>query len=133
MIAQSGRSCVVFRRSSVRPPCWFLRQRRPEYTAVFQFTDVNVAQGIEDKREEAFHIGGAEPVEFVVVLGKRKRVAAGPTTIVERHGIGMPGEQQAASAVAGTGQHIEFITRLRYRLDLDVKAQIAEPAAEQID
>lgn len=63
------------------------------------------------------------------MLGKRKRVA-GPATIIERHGIGMPGEQQAASAVAGAGQHIEFIARLRYRLDLDVKAQIAEPAAE---
>lgn len=55
------------------------------------------------------------------MFGEGERVAR-PAAIIERHGIGMPGEQQAAGAVSGAGQQIEFMARIRHRLYLDVEA-----------
>lgn len=42
----------------------------------------------------------------------------------------MSGEEQAASAVADSGQHIEFVARIRHRLHFDIEANFAEPAGE---
>ncbi len=41
----------------------------------FQRGDVDIAQGVENKGEKAFHIGRAEAVEFVIVFGEGERVA----------------------------------------------------------
>ena len=55
------------------------------------------------------------------MLGEGERVA-GPAAVVERHGIGMTGEQQPARAVSGAGQQVEFIARAGNRLHLNVEA-----------
>lgn len=102
------------------------------YSGFFQRGDVDITQGVENKGEEAFHIGRAETVELVIVFGEGERVAR-PAAIIERHGIGMPGEQQAAGAVSGAGQQVEFMARIRHRLYLNIEAEIAEPACQQID
>ena len=41
--------------------------------------------------------------------------------------------QQAAGAVSGAGQQVEFMARIRHRLYLNIEAEIAEPACQQID
>ena len=103
--------------------------RRQNIERLFQLSDVNVAQGVKNKSEEAFHIRGAETIQLIVVLGQGKRVA-GPAAIIKRDGIGVPGKQQAASAVAAAGQQVEFIARVRDWLNFNIKADIAEPASQ---
>ena len=98
----------------------------------FQRGDVDIAQGVENKGEEAFHVSRAEAVELVIVFGEGERIPR-PAAIIEWHGIGMPGEQQAAGAVSGAGQQVEFMARIRHRLYLNIEAEIAEPACQQID
>ena len=105
---------------------------RQDVERFFQLRHIHVTQRIKNKREKAFHIGGAEPEQFVVMLGQRERVAR-PAPVVERHGIGMPGQQQAARATAGARQHIEFIARTGDRLYFDLEAETAKPARQQID
>ena len=63
------------------------------------------------------------------MLGQGKRIAS-PAAIIKRDGIGVPGKQQAACAVAGTRQQVEFITRIRHRLNFNIKADITEPARQ---
>ena len=99
---------------------------------LFQRGDVDIAQGVENKGEEAFHVSRAEAVELVIVFGEGERIPR-PAAIIEWHGIGMPGEQQAAGAVSGAGQQVEFMARIRHRLYLNIEAEIAEPACQQID
>lgn len=102
------------------------------YSGFFSVVTSTSRRASRIKAKKAFHIGRAEAVEFVIVFGEGERVAR-PAAIIERHGIGMPGEQQAAGAVSGAGQQIEFMARIRHRLYLDVEAEIAEPAGQQID
>ncbi|SQC15910.1 Uncharacterised protein [Klebsiella pneumoniae] len=102
------------------------------YSGFFSVVTSTSRRASENKGEEAFHIGRAETVELVIVFGEGERVAR-PAAIIERHGIGMPGEQQAAGAVSGAGQQVEFMARIRHRLYLNIEAEIAEPACQQID
>ena len=97
-----------------------------------QFADVDVAQRVENKGEEALHVGGAQAVELVVMLRQGKGIAR-PAPVVERHRVGVTRQQQAAGALAGARQHIEFMARAGHGLHFDAEAQIAKPACQQID
>ena len=66
------------------------------------------------------------------MLSQRKRIAR-PAPVIKRHGIGMPRQQQAASAVSATCQHIKFVACSRHGLHFHIEAQIFEPTRQQSD
>ncbi|VTN07990.1 Uncharacterised protein [Raoultella ornithinolytica] len=129
MMAQSGRSRVVSAKVTGTGHAGLFIGGSQDVERFFQLTDIDIAQGIKNKGKKAFHVGGAEAVQLVFVLGEGERIA-GPAAVIKGNGIRMAGEKQAASAVAGTGQHIEFVARIWHRLHFDIEADFAEPAGE---
>jgi len=55
-----------------------------------QRADIHIAQRVENKGEEAFHVCCAQAVELVVVLGQGKGIAR-PAAIIKGNGIRMTG------------------------------------------
>ena len=55
--------------------------------------------GTERHREEALHVAGAQPIEAVIALGHGEGIVA-PSILIERHGVGVPGQHQAPVARA---------------------------------
>ncbi|MCY1303957.1 hypothetical protein D9M70_536890 [compost metagenome] len=86
--------------------------------------------GFDGQREEALHVAAAQAVPAVAGLIELQRVGF-PQGGVERHGVAVPGQHQAAGATAVGGQQIGLA--LRHLLDLAAKAEVAEPGGQQFD
>ncbi len=65
---------------------------RQHVQRLFQLRHIHVTQRIKNKGKKAFHVGGAEAVEFVVVFGQGERIAR-PATIIIGYGVGVAGQQ----------------------------------------
>ncbi len=122
----------VFREVARARHAGFFVGGRQNVERFFQLRHVHVTQRVEDKGEEAFHVGGAQAIELVVVLGQGERIAR-PATIVKRHGVGMAGQQQAARTGSGAGEQVKFVACSGNGLNLNVKPKIAKPTRQQID
>ncbi|SRN33472.1 Uncharacterised protein [Shigella flexneri] len=66
------------------------------------------------------------------MLRQCKRIAR-PATVIKWHRIGMPRQQQAASPLSVTGQHIKFVASSWNRLHFHIEAQIFKPVRQQSD
>ncbi len=86
--------------------------------------------GLDDQREKALHVATAQPDPAAVNFGELQRIGL-PQRIVIRHGIAVPGQDQAAGAAAESGEQVEFAGA--DLLDVATEAQITQPAGEQID
>ena len=105
---------------------------RQNVERLFQGCHVHVTQRVEDKGEKAFHVGGAQTIKLVVMLGQRERIAR-PAAIIKRHGVSVASQQQAARAMSGTGEQVKFMACSGDGLNLNVKPKIAKPTRQQID
>ncbi|MNY04631.1 hypothetical protein D3C86_1373180 [compost metagenome] len=85
---------------------------------------------LDGQGEKTLHIATAQADPTTVDFSQLQRVGL-PQRAVERHGVAVPGQHQAAGAGAETGQQVELAGA--DLLDLAGKAQLTEPRCQQID
>ena len=86
--------------------------------------------GFDDQGEKALHVATAQAHPTAVDFGEFERVGL-PQRGVERHGVAVPGQHQAAWAGAIAGKHIEFAGG--DFLHVAGETEVAKPARQQFD
>ncbi len=110
----------------------FLVGRGENHQGLPELAGVQVTDGFEYQREEAFHVGAAQAVQPVVPFGQFEGVGA-PAAAVEGHGVRMPGQHQAFGTAACRGNEIELAGIVGNRQFLRLKAQVVQPVLQQVD
>jgi hypothetical protein len=96
-----------------------------------------LAQGLVQQRqqrldgdgEEALHVAAAQAIPAAIALVQAQRVAF-PQRLVVGHGVGVPGQHQAAGAAAQARQQVELARG--DLLQFAGEAQVAQPVGQQL-
>ena len=86
--------------------------------------------GFDGQGEKALHVATAQADPAAVDFGQLQRIGL-PQRAIERHGVAVTGQHQAAGAGTETGQQVEFAGA--DLLDVAGKTQVAEPRRQQVD
>ena len=110
----------------------FLVGRGQDDQRLPQFAVGELGGGFHGQCQKALHVADAEAVPVAVAFAELERIAV-PAVFIERYGVRVPGQHQAAGTAAAHRDQVELAGPVRHRHALAVEAQIVQPAGQQVD